>query len=108
MNEQQAKYLPIKVTDADRAFGGRAMEILPPMKAIPAEFHSMHHPWAKWQADWFYRGLSAMPVPKEGIDLKLAMNNLATVQGSWEPKHEHKMAGVAYLASLWFESPEAA
>jgi len=104
MSEQ--KYLPIFVTKADTIFGGRVNEILPPMAEIPKEFRSMSNPWAEWQAEWFYRGLKRLPVPKEGIDLAMAINNLAAVQGSFEPKHEHKSAGVAYLASLWFERPD--
>jgi anti-sigma factor ChrR (cupin superfamily) len=104
MNEQ--KYMPIRVTKADTVLGGRVDEILPPMAAIPKEFHSMSNQWAKWQADWFYSGLKRLPVPKEGIDLNMAMGNLAAVQGSFEPKHEHKSAGVAYLASLWFDGPD--
>lgn len=100
------KYVPIDVTDADRAFGGKAMEILPPYGSIPDEFKRGSNPWVKWQQQWFYSGLKAYPVPKDGIDLKKAMHNLACVQGSFAPKHEHKEAGVAYLASLWFSSPD--
>jgi anti-sigma factor ChrR (cupin superfamily) len=100
------KYAPIEMSDIDIAFGGKAMKILPPMVEIPDEFSNTSNQWAKWQADWFYSGLSAYPVPKEGIDLELAMRNLKAVQGSFTPKHEHKAAGVAYLASLWFERPD--
>jgi anti-sigma factor ChrR (cupin superfamily) len=97
---------PIALTKADVAFGGKAMEILPPMAKIPAEFRSSQNPWVRWQSEWFYRGLDAYPVPKEGVDLSMAMANLACAQGSFEPKHEHKSAGVAYLASQWFERPD--
>ena len=97
---------PIPVTTADLAFGGKCDEILPPMAEIPAEFHRQSGIWIDWQSDWFYSGLKRYPVAKEGIDLNLAMRNLACVQGSFAPKHEHKQAGVAYLASLWFERPD--
>lgn len=97
---------PINLSRADIAFGGKAMQILPPMAKIPSEFRSSQNQWVKWQREWFYSGLKAYPVPKEGIDLPMAMANLAAVQGSFEPKHEHKEAGVAYLASLWFERPD--
>lgn len=100
--------LPIPVDKLDQAFGGKAMGILPKYSEIPEEFKDMNqrHPWVEWQSSWFYTGLKRYPKPKDGIDLKMAMANLACCQGSWEPKHEHKMAGVAYLASLWFESPD--
>jgi hypothetical protein len=99
------KYLPIEITKADLAFGGKAMTILPAYRDIPDEFTNEHHVWCKWQAKWFFKGLTQYPEPKEGIDLNLAVLNLKCIQGSREPKHEHKMAGVAYLASLWFKSP---
>lgn len=97
---------PIAVTDRDMAFGGKCTEILPPMAEIPTEFHRQGSVWLDWQSDWFYNGLKRYPVAKAGIDLNLAMNNLKCIQGSFAPKHEHKQAGVAYLASLWFERPD--
>lgn len=100
------KRVPIGVSVSDRAFGGRVGEILPAWKDIPDEFKHDNNPWVRWQQGWFFSGLTRYPVAKEGIDLKLAMDNLACVQGSFSPKHEHKQAGVAYLASLWFSSPD--
>ena len=97
---------PIPVTAADMAFGGKCAEILPPMAEIPTEFLGHSGAWLDWQNEWFCVGLKRYPVAKAGIDLKLAMNNLKCVQGSYWPKHEHKQAGVAYLASLWFERPD--
>jgi hypothetical protein len=100
------KYKPTAVSDVDAAFGGQAMKILPKWKDIPSEFKSMGNQWSQWAARWFFKGLTHYPVPRDGIDLHAAMRNLATVQRSFEPKHEHKEAGVAYLASLWFTSPD--
>jgi len=99
---------PIEVTKADQVFGGRVGEILPSMEDIPDEFKQDKSIWNKWQQEWFYAGLSRYPVAKDGIDLGLAMANLSSVQSSFVPKHEHKAAGVAYLASLWFSSPNGA
>lgn len=100
------KHKPIEVSKADQVFGGRVDDILPAWKDIPEEFKNNNHPWCKWQSDWFYEGLKKYPVPNDGVDLDSALSNLACVQGSWSPKHEHKVAGVAYLASLWFSSPD--
>lgn len=97
--------LPISVDKLDETFGGKAMEILPPMSEIPEAFKQDSNPWVKWQTDWFYRGLEKLPQAKEGIDRDLALANLKCVQSSWEPKHQHKKAGVAYLAHLWFVEP---
>jgi hypothetical protein len=96
---------PIPVTKLDSVFGGNVKEILPPYDEIPSEFKRQGHPWVRWQQEWFFHGLKSLPTPKEGIDGNMAIANLACVQGSFEPKHEHKEAGVAYLASLWFEKP---
>ena len=100
------KYLPIEINDVDIAFGGKAMKILPPYDGIPDEFKRASNPWVKWSGDWFFKGLDRYPVANDGIDLRLAMRNLSAVQRSFEPKHEHKEAGVAYLASIWFSSQD--
>lgn len=97
--------LPINVSEADKVFGGSVRKILPEWSEIPDEYDG-RGVWTRWQQEWFYKGLTKYPVPREGIDLRQAMDNLACVQGSWAPKHEHKEAGVAWLASLWFSSPD--
>ena len=79
--------------------------LMPPHKDIPREFNSDRNEWTLWQRKWFFEGLDVTPEPKDGIDAKKAMRHLATIQRSWMPKHEHKEAAVAYLASLWFRSP---
>lgn len=96
---------PTSVTQLDLAFGGDMKKLLPAYESIPKEFKSGSNPWAEWQSKWFFRGLekSDIPTAKPGIDLAAAMQHLGAIQGSFEPKHEHKQAGVAYLASLWFE-----
>ncbi len=82
---------------------------MPTMEEIPEEFKGLFsdHPWVRWQASWFFDGLKAIPDAKKGIDQDLAMRHLATLNRSMEPKHEHKQAAVAYLASLWLELPKA-
>lgn len=83
------------------ALGGRALELMPKMHDIP---ESLDRKWTRFMSDWFYRGLNNLSVtPKDGIDPVKAMRHLKAIMGSWEPKHEHKEAAVAYLASLWFE-----
>jgi hypothetical protein len=96
---------PTKVSGLDLAFGGKVNELMPPYSEIPDEFKRSSGVWPNWQSDWFYSGLKRYPEPKEGINVHEAMRHLGAIQGSFAPKHEHKQAGVAYLASLWFKSP---
>lgn len=97
---------PQEVTKTDTVFGARSLDTLMPKYAdIPAEFKSYSNPWVKWQSDWFFNGLKSFPEPKAGINQHTAMAHLKAIQSSFEPKHEHKQAAVAYLASLWFEEP---
>lgn len=90
-----------------QAFPVEALDFMPTWEEIPLEFKQFRiNPWSKWQAKWFFFGLTNedIPEPKDGIDLDTALVHLATIQGSWSPKHEHKEAAVAYLASLWFKN----
>lgn len=97
---------PIHVDDLDVVFGGKAMQILPKYDEIPDEFKSWNNKYNKWASGWFLSDLKEIPEAVDGVDQNLAMRNLACVLKSFEPKHEHKTAGVAYLASLWLEIPE--
>ena len=106
MSAATTTYLPIPVSDVDVAFGGKAMQILPPISEIPDEFQNYSNEWNRFVSSWFFGGLKRYPVPREGVDFDLALRNLMCVIGSFQPKHEHKGAGAAYLASLWFSSPD--
>src|SRR4051794_30174804 len=49
--------------------------------------------WIEFQQTWFYDGIpkgSMSADPVEGVDPDRAFRHLAAIQGSWEPKHEHK------------------
>jgi hypothetical protein len=102
----QPKFMPKSVDDLDIAFGGRTRELLPPMSQIPDEFKNLNRPteWNKLVSRWFFSGLpSGMGwAPKPGIVTRDALRHVGAIMGSFEPKHEHKEAGCAYLLSLWF------
>lgn len=99
---------PHAVDDVTVAFPARVENLMPAYASIPDEFKHHRNPWCEFQAKWFYEGLKKEDflTAKPGINYNAAMRHLSAIQGSFEPKHEHKMAAVAYLASLWFESPE--
>lgn len=101
---------PKVISDATYAFPANVIgELLPEMEDIPEEFKGHNAtPWHKIQSRWFFSGLpeNSKWYPKEGIDPELAVRHLSACQRSFEPQHEHKEAGVAYLMSLWFERIE--
>jgi hypothetical protein len=41
--------------------------------------------------------------PKEGVDVDKALRHIQAIMRSYQPKHEHKEAAVAYLLSQWFD-----
>lgn len=80
--------------------------LLPEIKDIPGGIYpKISQSWLDLQERWFFNGLPNNTVftCKDGIDLNAALNHLAACQQSFQPKHEHKKAGVAYLMSLWFD-----
>lgn len=91
------------VTKLDMAFGARAMEIMPAMKDIPKDFPNRRK-WKEVMGHWFFCGIkNAKWTPKPGVDQGKALAAIRTVLGSFDPKHEHKEAAVAYMLSEWFE-----
>jgi hypothetical protein len=99
---------PQEVQDVDLAFGGNMEELLPPYKEIPDEFKDNNTEWNRIVSQWFFQGLPGDTTikPKEGIDPEKAVRHVAAVLRSFQPKHEHKEAGCAYLLSLWFDKFE--
>jgi len=97
--------MPQKVSDLDMAFPVDVYKLMPSYDDIPDDFKNDRNQWVKWQGKWFFEGLKSMPTAKDGIDGDTAIRHLSSIQGSFQPKHEHKQAAVAYLASLWFIQP---
>jgi len=90
-------------------FGYAPINVLvPPHKEIPPDYQGRAK-FEQLQSKWFFKGLDEgeMPAAKPGIDEQMAMKHLYTVQNNREIKHEHKIAGVAWLMSMWFELPKS-
>lgn len=110
----EKKWLPKEgLTKLDMVFGGNMKELLPPYDSIPKEFKDWNNennePWGRLAADWFYYGLKSFEAtPKEGVDKGKALTHIGAILASFDPKHEHKMAGAAYLLSQWFDEPQRA
>lgn len=79
--------------------------LLPPAEDIPTEFFDSDNKWAVFTSQLFghgWDGRNPSLVMKDGVDASLAFEHFQTVLKSFEPKHENKIAGAAYLLSLWF------
>lgn len=104
---------PTQVDDLLLVFPGSVAHLMPPRDECEAALDALPNAGAEWrefQRRWFFRGLpgGTIVTSKPGIDPDDAIRHLKCIQGSFEPKHEHKEAAVAYLASLWFEEPPSA
>lgn len=96
--------LPTVVTDLQMAFPATVKELMPEYQDIPDDFKHMSNPWVQVFSRWFFSGVKKeLFVAKPGIDREQALRHINTIIGSFEPKHEHKEAAVAYLMAQWFE-----
>ena len=95
-----------EVDDVTLAFPGKISHLCPNLEDIPDEYKDLNgkNKWVLLQERWFFEGLVGVSfIPKAGVDAEKAFRHLAAIQGSFEPKHEHKMAYVSFLFSEWFE-----
>jgi len=86
--------------------------LLPKFEDIPETFKRyMTCPWHDFAARWF-ASASGMgrPLPgdvsfygKPGINPEKAYRHIDACLRSYEPRHEHKMAGVSWLIDIFFE-----
>ena len=95
---------PVEVTDAELAWG-KIKGLLPDRKDIPEEFYNDSNDWTRIISIWFFDGLplDAEVKPKDDIDISMAVRHISAILKSYEPKHEDKVAGCAYLLSEFFE-----
>lgn len=92
-----------EVTDIDLAFGGSISKLMPKYTEIPDEFKHGNTKWNKLFNTWFFSGLNILELtPKDGVDENKALKHIKAIMVSYEPKHEHKEAGCAYLLNEWF------
>ena len=109
--------LPVpEVSDIQVAFPANVIGTIPPAKEdIPEEFRKKWH-WDSFKpcataellffkggrmADYGYRLKKELEPQKNMVYMALQ-----EALGSFEPSHEHKIAGVGYMISEWFEETE--
>lgn len=91
-----------EVTGPDLAFGNIAH--MPKYHEVPDRFKSDRDPAVSAIHTWFYKGLDVSKIkPRAGVDQNKALKAIGAIMRSWEPKHEHKVAGCAMLLDEWFE-----
>jgi len=98
------------MTRADMAFGN--IDHLPKSDDIPDEYWRHHgNAYVAYVSEWFYRGRTQSDIDRlkarDGIDRNAALAAIKAVLSSFEPKHEHKTAGAAFLLHEWFELADA-
>ena len=95
----------IEISTLDLAFPTNVDGILPAWEEIPDQFKKWNGTkWNRLFNDWFHLGLKSIKlIPKKGIDIEKAIRMVSYCMRSWEPKHEHKEAGCAYLLSEFFK-----
>jgi hypothetical protein len=97
---------PTVVDDVLYAFPGHLDKLLPEWDAIPEEFktNGRENPWVHFTNVWFGFGWpekSELYV-RPDVEPETAFRHMHTILRSFEPKHEHKIAGVAWLMSRWY------
>lgn len=99
---------PQDASDLSIAFGGEIRKLLPNYEDVPEQFRRWNGtPENKLVSKLFFSGGTLTPlVAKDGIDREKALRQIRACLASFEPKHEHKEAGCAYMFHLWF-TPES-
>lgn len=94
---------PISVSNLDMAFPASVTRLMPPDTFERYRSGNWPKQWEPFVSQWFFRGADPkVLVPKEGVDKTSALRHIQCIMGSFEPKHEHKIAAVALLLDEWF------
>jgi hypothetical protein len=102
MSDNKIAMMPAETSDAEIAFGSCT---IPPISDVPEPFRSDYYSneWCKIAEGLFYAGGDVSEwVAIDGVDRDAAIAHFRSVLGSWEPKHEHKMAICGWMLSMWF------
>jgi len=106
MNDDKWKR-PQKIESVNMVFGTVIETYMPKWTDLPEDFRRERgievQKWGRIVDDLFFRGATNIRciVKDPTIDQKDIMRHIAVLLHSFEPSHEHKTAGVAYLLSLW-------
>lgn len=107
-DKSKLKFEPKEVSDPMLAFPANVCkEHLPAMSQIPEPFkENFGHPTVILVESLAYgkfRGAQVSFKPREGLEGEPVWRHILACLRSFEPKHEHKIAGVAYLIDEWID-----
>lgn len=90
------------ISEAQQVFPAEVVgSLLPEAEQIPSEFWDRSNKYNRLASRLFFGQVDGLVFDKPGVDNHVAGTHIMTCLGSYEPKHEHKEAGVAYLLYLW-------
>jgi hypothetical protein len=98
-------WIPLPPDEVTLAFPANVVGVMPGYVDLrTTEFDRLEHPLRQFAERWFSDGLAprTMFLPTSGINTKLALRHLHGILRSTQPKHEHKLAAVAFLLNEWF------
>lgn len=106
-----------ELNNIDVTFGN--IRHMPIYDTLPDDFKQHNgNVYCKAVATWFFKGAAGTSerleigdkifTPKPGVDGPKAVAAIRAVLVSFQPKHEHKEAGCAFMLSEWFDMEEPA
>ena len=108
-----------EINGVDVAFGN--IKHMPKCDDIPEDFRKERgaaKPFCDAVSGWFFNGAKRHPngitvdgvnfTAKPGVDVQKALAAIKAALGSFEPSHEHKIAGCGFMLSEWFDIVPAA
>lgn len=96
--------IPRDISDVELAFPANVKDLMVPYEDIPDEYKHGNTTGNKLFTDMFFFGIEDIQlVPKKGIDPEKALRHIMAIARSFQPKHHHKEACVAYLLEEWFK-----
>jgi len=96
---------PVAVSRIQQVFPANLGDLLPPLDLIPEVFQKRRAGHVSAYASAMALGRideSLALIKRDDVDPEVAWTHLSTIAGSFEPRHEHKEAALAWLLSLWF------
>lgn len=101
-----------EITRVDMAFGN--IKHMPKYDTLPEQFKDWRrNEHCEAASSWFYQGAKSSAngieidgqkyTAKPGVEAGKALAAIKAILGSFEPKHEHKIAACGFMLSEWFD-----